>query len=625
MLEEVFKVNEIIFILLFLLSNMQEKNITLKERMQALKLAISWTYGASKSLTVIIFIITIFGGLLAIVEPYILKIIIDKVVGNVSLTLLEKFGIGLSGIIIAYGIAKMIQSVIGDIQTLVKKIHSQRLDKYVAEQLMDKISSLDAVYFEDPDYYNTLTKANQNFWRINEFFWQFTWFLGQLISVLVIISALFTFNRVIVILVALSAIPSILFNFRATKIAWSAFDSNSAISREAHYYKDMMMNNPNAVKEIKLFQLKPYFLKKFDSLFTTFLEKQEHAAFKELALYVSVSIIEGIFAIVAAFIVIRSFLNNQLTIGELTFYWALLFKFAEHARHMVRMIGELNRSSVFIMPFVNILQFEPKIKEKEHALPFPKKLQKEIEFRNVTFYYPRAKRPALKNFNLFIKPGDNIAIVGENGSGKTTLIKLLARLYDVSEGGILIDGINIKKYSIKSLHENIGVIFQDFIKYESLVEENIGYGNIKELKKTEKIHNASLKAEAWDFIKELEQQYKTHVGKTLKEEGTELSVGQWQKIALARAFFKDAQILCLDEPTAAVDAKAEYQLFKKFENLTKGKTTILISHRFSTVRMAHKIIVLEKGKIVEQGSHQELLRKNGLYAALFKMQAEGYK
>jgi ABC-type multidrug transport system fused ATPase/permease subunit len=189
----------------------------------------------------------------------------------------------------------------------------------------------------------------------------------------------------------------------------------------------------------------------------------------------------------------------------------------------------------------------------------------------------------------------------------------------------LIDGINIKEYSLSSLYENIGVIFQDFVKYEALVSENIGYGKVSKIKSKKDVHEASVKAEAWEFIKSLNKKYETHLGRTLKDEGTELSTGQWQKIALARAFFKDAQLLILDEPTAAVDAKAEYELFKKFEHLTRNKTTILISHRFSTVRMANRIIVIDKSKIIEQGTHKELLRKRGQYSKLFRLQAEGYQ
>src|SRR3989344_1334926 len=603
----------------------ETKGSSFHERFEALRLALRWTYESSKFFTILIFFVVIFGGLLTLVEPFIFKIIIDKIVSGTESSLVSKLGLGLVGILVVYGVARVIQSILWDIQNILKKMHSQKLDKHVATLLMDKISSLDMAYFEDPEYYATLTKANQNLWRVNELFWQFTWFLGQAISVAVIIIALFSFNWVVVLIILSASIPSIIFAFKASKIVWSAFDSASPISREAHYYRGLLIESPQAIKEVKLFGLKPHFVSRFSSLFDRFIGTQQTAAKKEFGLYVFVGIVEGALSIVAAWLVVKAFLENQISIGELTFYWTLLFRFAEHARYMVRMIGELNQNATFITPFVRILAFRSTIREIAHPRLFPTTLQKGIEFRNVTFSYPRAKKPALKHFSLLKKPGESIALVGENGSGKTTLVKLLTRLYDVSEGDILIDGVSIKEYSVSSLHEHIGVIFQDFMKYESLVEENIGYGCVTQLRHTSKIHEASLKAEAYDFIKDLERKYKTHVGKTLKDEGVELSVGQWQKIALARAFFKDAPILCLDEPTAAVDAKAEYQLFQKFEKLTKGKTTILISHRFSTVRMADRIVLIEDGKIAEQGSHHELLRKRGKYEKLFRMQAEGYR
>ena len=600
------------------------KKESYRERLRALALAVRWTYRSSKALTFVAFISILVGGLLTIVEPYIFKLIIDKIVGSGDYNLAEKFGIGLVGILVIYGIARILQGFFWDVQIIFKRIHSQKLDKYAAQAMMNKVSSLDAVYFENPEYYNTLQKANQSLWRVNEFFWQFTFLLGQFISVVVIVAALFTFSWKVVLLVVLAAVPSILLTFRAVNLVWSAFDVSSPIFRQANYYRSLMTDNPQAVKEIRLFGLKPHFLNKFGNLISNFIRTQEKAAKKELGLYILIGIVEGILSVFAAWLVVRAFTNGEISIGELTFYWTLLFQFAGNARYMVRAIGELNSSAKFISPLVKIFDYEPTVKEKENPRGFPLRLKKGIEFKNVTFFYPRAKTPALKNFNLIIKPGESIALVGENGSGKTTIVKLLTRMYDVSSGEILIDGVNVKEYSLDSLHENLGVIFQDFMKYEALVEENIGYGKLGDLKKSEKIHEASVNAEAWDFIRDLNKKYKTHVGKTLEEEGTELSVGQWQKIALARAFFKDAQILCLDEPTAAVDAKSEYRLFKRFEDLTKNKTTILISHRFSTVRMAHKIAVIDKGRLIEQGSHRELIRKNGRYAKLFRMQAEGY-
>ncbi len=603
----------------------KKKQLPFKERIASLKLAISWTYHSSKPLTYTIFAIAILGGLLTLVEPWIFKLIIDKITVGITLSDSQKLGFGIVGILVLYGAAKITQNMLWDIQTLIKRVHSQKLDKYTSTLMMNKISSLDARYFEDPAYYNTLTKATQNLWRVNEFFWQFTFLIGQLVGVIVIIGALFTLNWIIVVLVIAASVPSLLLVIKKSTITWGIFDSYSPISRQANYYKWLMTEKPEAIKEIKLFGLKPHFIGQFESLISKFVEKQEKSARQEFGKYVIIVLLEGVFSVIAAWFVLRAFMRSEITLGQFTFFWALLFQFSEHVRWIVRMTGELYEHSLFITPFVKIFTFKPTVIENDTALEFPKKLKQGIEFRNVTFYYPGSKKPSLKNVTLFIKPEENVALVGENGSGKTTLIKLLTRLYDTTEGEILIDGISIKKYSIKSLHENIGVIFQDFMKYDAVLQENIGFGNVQYMKDKSKIHIASVKSGAWKFVQALERQYETHLGKTLKDKGIELSIGQWQKIALARAFFKDAQILCLDEPTAAVDAKTEYELFKKFERLTKGKTTFLISHRFSTVRMAHRIIVMKRGNVVEQGKHRELLKKGGIYAKMFSMQAEGYK
>ncbi|MEK6896096.1 MAG: ABC transporter ATP-binding protein [Nanoarchaeota archaeon] len=605
---------------------MEKKNekISWKEKLDALKFAVIHTYKASPLLAFAILAVTFVGGLIGIVEPFIFKIILDKIVAGEELAAITQLSLGIGSVFVLYGLAHITQSIFWDIQTVIKRIHSQLLDKTITKFLMEKISSLDAVYFEKPEYHTTLSKASDSIWRVNEFFWQVTFLFGQVVSSVVIIGALFSFKPIVVLLVIAGAMPSLIFAFKKTNIVWSAFDFYSPIRKEAHYYKRMMTDSPEAIKEIKLFGLRKHFLEKFDSLFTSFINKQKRAALIEIGLLVFMGLIEGIFAVFAAWLVVKSFIAGEISIGSVTFFWAILFQFAGHTRWMVRMIGEINETANFVTPLVKIKEFKSEIIEKPNARPFPKNIKTGIEFRNVTFYYPGAKTPALKNISLIIKPGESVALVGENGSGKTTLVKLLCRLYDVTEGEILIDGVNIKEYAIQSLYENIGIIFQEFVKYEALISENIGYGKIEDLQDKTKVHNSALKSEAWEFIKELKGEYKTHVGRTLKEEGIELSTGQWQKIALARAFFKDAQMLILDEPTAAVDAKAEYKLFQKFEHLTKGKTTILISHRFSTVRMAHKIIVIDKGKIIEQGSHRELLRKNRQYANLFRLQAEGY-
>jgi len=596
-----------------------------KEKFEALKLAVKWTYQSSKFLTIAVLIITILGGLITIVEPYLFKLILDFLIGQDKLPTKVALTIGIIGILIIYGVARIFQNIFWDISNMIRRIHSLRIEKQVMHSLMENISSLDLVYFEDPKYYDILSRATSNLWRVLDVFWQFTFLIGEVVSILVIVVALFAFDWRLVGLVILGAIPSILLVLRTAEVQWSAFVESSPIFRHAHYYRSLLMERPEAMKEIKSFGLREHFLKKFRDLFSAFIKNQDKAAIDQLKWYVLVGIVEGSLSVFAAWLVVKSFMVGKITIGDLTFLWAILFQFAAHVRWVVRMVGDMNTHATFLTPIVDVLNFKPTIEEPKKPRSFPKKLKIGIEFRNVTFRYHNSKRIVLDNISFHIKPREDIAIVGINGSGKTTLIKLLCRLYDVTEGEILIDGVNIKEYSVKELIDNIGVIFQDFMKYEALVEENIRYGNISQRKHKLKVIKAAKKSGAWDFIKELEKKFKTQIGKKLKEGGVELSGGQWQKIALARAFFKDAPILILDEPTAAVDAKAEYNLFRRFKQLSKHKNTLLISHRFSTVRMADRIIVLNKGKIVEEGDHQELLEKDGLYAKLFKLQARGYQ
>ncbi|NEP45414.1 MAG: ATP-binding cassette domain-containing protein, partial [Okeania sp. SIO2H7] len=267
--------------------------------------------------------------------------------------------------------------------------------------------------------------------------------------------------------------------------------------------------------------------------------------------------------------------------------------------------------------YFEFLSFQPQIVNSPSTKPFPKPINKGLELRDIGFTYAGAPAPTLQHLNLKVKPGEAIAIVGINGAGKTTLVKLLTRLYDVSEGEIAIDGINLREFDLLELRQNIGVIFQDFSRYNLSVRDNIGFGDLRERENLPRIEKAALNSGANAVVEKLEKQYETILGKMFSE-GVELSGGQWQKIGIARAFMSSAQILILDEPTAALDALAEYELFQKFRDLTKDKMTFFISHRFSTVMLADRIVVLDKSRIVEVGSHLELMENNGLYAEMFR-------
>jgi ATP-binding cassette subfamily B protein len=274
--------------------------------------------------------------------------------------------------------------------------------------------------------------------------------------------------------------------------------------------------------------------------------------------------------------------------------------------------------------FFDFLGLQPQIASAPSATRPAAPLRRGIEFRGVGFRYPESDEWALRDIDLFIRPGEKIALVGHNGAGKTTLIKLLSRLYDPTEGTISIDGADIREFDPLELRQRIGVIFQDFVRYHLPAKENIGFGQIEALDSLERIIESARKSGADAIIRDLPEGYETMLGRWFRG-GHELSMGQWQKIALARAFMRNAEILVLDEPTASVDAQTEYEIFRHFQQLTAGKMAILISHRFSTVRMADRIVVIDEGRIAEIGSHDELLRREGIYARLFGMQAEGYR
>jgi ATP-binding cassette subfamily B protein len=308
----------------------------------------------------------------------------------------------------------------------------------------------------------------------------------------------------------------------------------------------------------------------------------------------------------------------------MTLYLAIFRQGQSTFQSILSALGNIYENNLFMANFFEFLGIEPqmKIAARQRKLSLPLRIG--IEFRGVGFRYPDSAEWALRGVDLTIRPGEKIALVGHNGAGKTTLIKLLSRLYDPTEGIILIDGIDIRDLDPVELQQRIGVIFQDFVRYHLPVRENIGFGQIDAMDDAARVAAAARKSGAHTVIEDLPSGYETMLGRWFHE-GHELSLGQWQKIALARAFMRNAEILVLDEPTASVDARTEYEIFQNFKALTEGKMAILISHRFSTVRMADRIAVIQEGRIAELGTHEELLRREGTYAQLFTMQAEGYR
>jgi ATP-binding cassette, subfamily B, bacterial len=316
--------------------------------------------------------------------------------------------------------------------------------------------------------------------------------------------------------------------------------------------------------------------------------------------------------------------HGYYNIGTFYFITNAIVQASSNLQQVFSTASGIADQALFLTDLIAFFDMKPMVQSKPNALPAPRPIRKGFEFRNVSFAYPGTERKVLRDFNFTLSPGERIALIGENGQGKTTVVKLITRLYDPTEGQILLDGVDLREYSLEDLHKEIGVIFQDFMRYEMTARENIAIGRV-ELPHTEtEIENAAEKSLAAGVVAKLAHGYDQVLGRRF-EGGVDLSGGEWQKIALARAYLRDAQLLILDEPTAALDAKSELEVFERFAELTEGKMALLISHRFSTVRMADRIVVLEGGRLVEEGNHAQLMALGGRYAAMFEMQAASYR
>ncbi|MCA1553289.1 MAG: ABC transporter ATP-binding protein/permease, partial [Chloroflexi bacterium] len=389
-------------------------------------------------------------------------------------------------------------------------------------------------------------------------------------------------------------------------------------------YLEYVLTDYDSVKEVKLFKLGEPLLKRYNDLFWKFLKEDQNIAQRRSLTSFGWGLLStASYYLSYAWIVLQA-VGRSITLGDMTLYLALFRQSQNTFEGLFDGIRQLYENALFMSNLFSFLTLEPQMIQSATPKPVPPKIQQGIQFRNVSFKYPNVDEYALRNINLCIRPGEKLALVGANGAGKTTLVKLLTRLYDPTEGQVLLDGVDLREYDLNELRQRIGVIFQDFVRYHMSARENVGFGQIEALADEPRIVGASQRSGAHPILSGLPQGYDTPLGRWFSK-GRELSGGEWQKVALARAFMRDSEVLVLDEPTAALDAENEYAVFQKFRELTQGKMAVLISHRFSTVRMADRIAVIDDGTIKELGTHAELLALGGTYARLFSIQAEGYR
>ena len=517
----------------------------------------------------------------------------------------------------------LVRAVLNHSNLYVSQIFNDRLNLYTRYVLLEKSAQLDLAHFESPEFYDTLERAqNSGSNHPVRVIQTLTGLFGQGITLVSLLGLLLQFNVAIIPLLFFTALPSFW-----TSIVYSGrrfwMTRVETESGRLSNYIQRVLTNPEFAKEVRLFSLGQHLLRQWQNIRLDFNSKSaaiasEYARMRGLA---GILVNSG-FYIAYGWTLIKT-IAGQISVGDFTMYTGAFAQAQQLLPSILENVAKIYESNLYVSQYFDFLDLQPQIKNSSRPKPFPQPIKQGLSLENVTFTYPGASQPTLCNLSLDIKPGESIALVGLNGAGKTTLLKLITRLYDVDSGSITIDGIPLTEIKLAELHNNIGVLNQDFARYQLSAKDNIGFGNLKEKENQPRIEQAAIDSGANRVVDTLAKGYQTRLGKMFKG-GVDLSGGQWQKIGMARAFMTDAPILILDEPTAALDAIAEYELFEKFRALTEGKMTFFVSHRFSTVQLADRIVVLENSQIVEVGSHLELMNQNRLYAEMFLKQASSY-
>jgi ATP-binding cassette subfamily B protein len=500
---------------------------------------------------------------------------------------------------------------------------ADRYTRHVSIEVLKHAAKLDLLAYEDPEFYDRLERARVQATDRLGMIQAIGRLVQQLITTISLSISIVLFSPWLLLLLIAGVVPAFLGESHFAFLGYMRNFRQTPIRRELDYLR-VLGGSKEAAKELRLLNLSGFLIELFTKLSDKIYAENVELSRRRLLAGSLFSLFGSIGYYAAYVVVIWRTVQGEISIGTLTFLSGAIMQAGSNIQQIFSTASGIADQALFLADLITFFQTKPSIRSKPNALPAPKPMVRGFEFRNVSFRYPGSSRWILRGLNFHLRPGERVALIGENGQGKTTIVKLLTRLYDPTEGQILLDGIDLREYDLEDLYEQIGVIFQDFMRYEMTARENIGIGCISRLNDFELLQLAAKKSLADQVIATLPRGYEQILGRRF-EGGLDLSGGEWQKIALARAYLRDAQLLILDEPTAALDARSEAQVFARFAELTMGRTALFISHRFSTVRMAERIVVLENGKIAEEGSHEELAALDGRYAELFEMQAASYR
>lgn len=499
---------------------------------------------------------------------------------------------------------------------------ADRFTRHVSIRVMEHASRLDLASYEDPLFYDMLERARVQATDRIAMIQALGAVLQQLIVAISLSASIFWFSPWLLAILVLAVVPAFLGESHFAFLGYSLNIRQTPTRRQLDYLRVLGASKESA-KELKLFGLSGFLSREYARLSNAIYDQNVALARRRLLAGGGLSLLStsGYYG-AYAYVIYRT-VTGDLSWGTLQFLAGAIAGASNNIQTIFATFSSIADQSLFLTDLVRFFTVQPKVRSKPGAIPAPRPIRDGFTFENVSFSYPGNARRVLDRLNFRIEPGERIALIGENGQGKTTIVKLLTRLYDPTEGRVLLDGVDLREYNIEDLHSQTGVIFQDFMRYELTARQNIAVGRIGADVNFE-VEAAARKSLADDIIRRLPAGYEQLLGRRF-EGGVDLSGGEWQKVALARAYLRDAQLLILDEPTAALDARSEYEVFQRFADLTHGKMALLISHRFSTVRMADRIVVLEDGRIAEEGTHDGLISLGGRYAGMFELQASSYR
>jgi ATP-binding cassette subfamily B protein len=549
------------------------------------------------------------------------KLIIDEVVAWVtrrsgSLDHIARL------VALEFGLA-VLSDLLARSNSLCDSLLGDRFTNRVSLRLMQHATALDLATFEDPVFYDNLERARrQTMGRMGLMSGVLK--VGQdTVSLFALSAGLIVFSPWLMALLVAAVIPAFLGENHYSRLAYSVLYRRTPQRRQLDYLR-LLGASAQSAKEVKIFGLGGHLTERYREVSQAMEDENRGLAIRRAVAGSALNVVAtgGYYGAYA--IVLIKTLGGAISLGTFSFLTGAFSRSRSYIENILSSFNEITEESMYLKDLFEFFAIRPTIQSPAAAIPAPRPIRDGFEFDNVTFGYPGGARPVVRNIRFRLHPGEKVALIGQNGAGKTTLVKLLARLYDPTDGRILLDGVDLRDYDIEDLRREIGVIFQDYMRYDAIVRENIGFGKIEALEDDERIRGAARKSLANSVVEKLADGFGQMVGRRF-DGGVDLSGGEWQKLALARAYMRDAQLVILDEPTATLDARAEYEVFQRFAELTRGRMAVLISHRFSTVRMADRILVLADGQIQEEGTHHELLAVRGHYAELFNLQAAGYR